>query len=142
MSWTIEIVSVPVAEDADQAWAQLENLREEADARDYALPPSERMIELYRRLTARYPCITEDSASPWSDGPLINNFGDKLTTLGIIGSRLAEALPFVLETATDIGFTVFDAADERIHRPKGWRPPLEWSIPQLPAKRRWWQFWR
>ena len=121
MSWVIEIVSVPVADDTDDAWDQLGELREVEDAREYGTPPSEPMNELYRRLTARYPCITENPESPWSDGPLINNFGDKLTTIGIVGSQLDETLPFVVDTATGMGFTVFDAGDERIYRPKNWR---------------------
>jgi len=120
MSWVVEIVSVPVADEIDDAWEQLAELREEEDAREYGSAPSEPMNELYRRLTARYPCITESPESPWSDGPLINNFGDKLTTVGIIVSQIEQTLPFVVETATEMGFTVFDAGDERIYRPKNW----------------------
>lgn len=144
MSWVIEIVSVPVADDTDDAWDQLEELREVEDAREYGTPPSEPMHELYRRLSARYPCITENPDSPWSDGPLINNFGDKLTTIGIISSRIEDTLPFVVETATEMGFTVFDAGDERIHRPKNWRAPaVRRPMPESPPPpRRWWQFWR
>lgn len=141
MSWTIEIVTVPIADDPGEAWAQLEELREEADEREYGAPPSDELAELYRRLTARYPCIMEDPESPWADGPLINNFGEAIATIGIMTSRIAEALPFVIETATEMGFTVFDAGDERIHRPKGWKPPLAWSIPKT-EPRPWWRFWR
>jgi hypothetical protein len=74
---------------------------------------------LYDRLTLKFPCIMEDPNSPWADGPLINDFGDKLATVGVIVSRMEEALPFVIETATDMGFTVFDAGAEEIFRPKG-----------------------
>ena len=142
MSWTIEIVCVPVPDDPEEAWAFLEDLRDEAAEREYGAPPSPELEDLYRRLAARYPCITEDPESPWSDGPLINNFGDKIATLGFVKSGMTEALPFVIATATGMGFTVFDAGDEAIHRPKGWQPSVPWST-ALPAEARpWWKFWR
>jgi hypothetical protein len=142
MSWTVEIVTVPIADDVERAWVQLEGLREEADAREYGAAPSDVLAEFYRRLTVRYPCITVDPDSPWSDGPLINNFGDKVATIGIITPRLPEALPFVIETATDMGLTVFDAGDERIHRPRGWIARPAASTPEASAGNPWWRFWR
>ena len=69
------------------------------------------MRQLYDRLTARYQCITEDSNGPWSDGPLVNNFGQRSATLGISFSRVGEVLPFLVETATAMGFWVLDAQD-------------------------------
>jgi hypothetical protein len=119
MSWVIEITHVPVASVDEDAWEQLETLREEEEAHEYGEPPSEPLRRLYDRLTLKFPCIMEDPNSPWADGPLINDFGDKLATVGVIVSRMEEALPFVIETATDMGFTVFDAGAEEIFRPKG-----------------------
>ena len=143
MSWTIEIVTSDIPYDDEDAWLLLEELREEDDQHEYGDPPSPELAELCRRLTARYPCITEtdDPASPWADGPLINNFGDKMATLGIVTSRMEEALPFVIETATEMGFTVFDAGDETIHRPKGWKRPPQSPIPATPPSRPWWRSW-
>lgn len=141
MSWVVEITHVPVAAALDEAWLQLDELREEEDAREYGDPPSEPLRKLYDRLTERFPCIMEDSTSPWSDGPLINNFGGKLATIGIVTSRIGDALPFVIETATNMGMTVFDAGDEQIHRPVGWKPPLEWSLPVPTRAKPWWRFW-
>jgi hypothetical protein len=141
MSWVIEIVSVPVADDPAEAWEQLEELRDEAAEREYGTPPGAEMLELYHPLSARYPCIMEDENSPWSDGPLINNLGDRITTLGFISSGMTEALPFVIDTATEMGFTVFDAGDEKIHRPKGWRPPVRPRPAEPGPERPWWKFW-
>ena len=139
MSWVVEIVSGEVPAETNAAWEFLEDVREEDELREERPEPSPEMFALYRRLTARYPCIMEDPSSPWSDGPLINNFGDKISAVGIVTSRIEEALHFVIESATDMGFTVFDGGDEAIHRPKGWRPSLEQSFSQ--SRRPWWQFW-
>lgn len=141
MSWVIEITHVPVAAALEDAWHQLDELREEEDAREYGSPPSEPLRRLHDRLTERYPCIMEDSNSPWSDGPFINDFGDKLATIGIITSRIEDALPFVIETAIEMGMTVFDPGDEQIHRPKDWTAPAEWSLPASKPPKPWWRFW-
>lgn len=146
MSWTIEIASGAFSPDDAEAWEELEDLRDEAEEREDGAPPSGDMRALYERLTARYPCIMEDPSSPWSDGPLINNFGDRLTTLGFVSSGMAEAYPFVIATATKMGFTVFDAVDEKIHRPEGWRAPSGGWESQVsdvsPESRRpWWKLW-
>jgi hypothetical protein len=140
VSWTIDITYEPVAADTKRAWKQLDALREEEEAREYGTLPSGRMLELYGRLVARYPCITEDPSSPWSDGPLIYDFGDKLTTVGVVTSRIEDALPVIIETATDMGFTVFDPGDEAIHRPKGWQAPVETNR-EGTSKKPWWMFW-
>ena len=146
MSWTIEIATGEFSADDVEAWEELESLRDEEDQREYGEPPSADMKVLYDRLTAKYPCIMEDPNSPWSDGPLINNFGDKLATLGFVSSGMADAHPFVIETATELGFTVFDAGDEKIHRPAGWQPPptkfgSSATETDVPFRRPWWRFW-
>jgi hypothetical protein len=142
MSWTVDIVTVPIADDVDRAWTQLAELKNEASAREYGAAPSDVLGALCRQLTARYPCLTEHPDSPWSDGPLINNFGDKLATIGIITERISEVLPFVIETATAMGLTVFDAGDERIHRPRGWEPRPAGSTREAITQHPWWRFWR
>jgi hypothetical protein len=94
------------------------------DLDEYGSPPGDHFVPLYERLVARYPCITTPKGedSPWSDGPLINNFGKKHAIIGISYSRVGEALPFVVETATQMGFTVYDAQDEKFHRPVSGSP--------------------
>lgn len=141
MSWVIEIADGDFPADTDVAWELLDELREEDEAREFGSPPSERMEALYWRLTARYPCITENPDSPWSDGPLINNFGERLAAVGFITSGMAEALPFVIETATEMGFTVFDGGDDAIHRPRGWQAPKEDILPAKHNSKPWWRFW-
>ena len=96
------------ADDAE-AWALREELLEEAE-RDAGLadlgiemaPPSDEMKELHRKLTARFPCICDDSEadSPWADGPLINAFGERVAVLTIRPSGVERALPFIVATAT------------------------------------------
>ena len=140
MSWTIDITFEPVPADTERAWELLDRLREEEEKREYGSPPSDRMRELYSRLVAKYPCITEDERSPWADGPLINDFGEKLTTVGVITSRIEDSLPLIIETATDMGFTVFDPGDEAIHRPRGWVAEYPMDSAQA-ARKPWWKFW-
>ena len=104
-------------------------------------PPSVEMAELHRRLTVRYPCIVDDSEGPWSDGPLINNFGQSLATLGISFSRVGEVLPFVIQEATSMGFWVLDQQDDAAHLPEGvvFRPE---SQSHMVTGKPWWQFWK
>ena len=114
MSYTIDIVADAMPRDKE-AWLLIHALREELYA--HAGNPSPRLRALHDALTAKYPCITTDSNGPWSDGPLINDFGQKMAILGIGVSRVREVLPFVIRTATAMGFTVLDAQDQKIHRP-------------------------
>jgi hypothetical protein len=145
MSYTLEIWSRPFPDDDDAAW-QMHNklLAEQEAAFDPANPfelPSPKMAELHKRLTARFPCICDDENGPWSDGPLINDFGQDTATVGIVYSRVGEVVPFVIETATGMGMHVFDGQDEVVHRPVGF-------VAAVPKTRRprgsrpWWRFWR
>ena len=143
MSYSIEIVDALIPSDDESAWELLETLRERADEPEHldAAGLSPRVRELYDRLTAVHPCIMEDPDGPWSDGPLINNFGHPITTLGISFSRVEETLPSVIEIATKLGFVVFDTQDERIHGPRS-SATGDRRTPSKPVgERRWWQFW-
>jgi hypothetical protein len=53
----------------------------------------------------------------WSDGPLINNFGERQAVIGFMFSHVDTVLPFVIEIAHKHGITVFDWQTETIHRP-------------------------
>jgi hypothetical protein len=147
VSYTVDIWahSFPAGDVA--AWELRNRLLEERDAqRDPDTPfvtASPEMAELHRRLTARFPCICDDDAGPWSDGPLINNFGPGRAVLGISFSRVAEALPFVIDTATGMGFHVFDGQDQVIHRPAGFvGAPHGSSTHASKPPRKWWEIWR
>jgi hypothetical protein len=103
------------------------------------------MEKLYRQLSERFPCITEEPDSPWSDGPLRDNFGRDMATVGISYSRVEATLPFVIESATQMGCTVLDGTDEKIHRPVGWSPSPDnetrTTLEQSPEQRPWWKVW-
>ena len=147
MSYVIDVVQSCIP----SSYADAVDLREEVaevktgpisdDGEVEFEPPSVEMAELHRRLTARYPCIVDDSEGPWSDGPLINNFGQKLATLGICFSRVEEVLPFVIQEATAMGFWVLDQQDEAAHVPGGAVLRAQAQDDMVPGKR-WWQFWR
>lgn len=132
MSYTVDIVKGPIPENNKAAWATLEVWRSELYADSGGASPE--MRALHDRLVVRYPCITVDEDGPWSDGPLINDFGQRMGIIGVVYSRVEEVLPFVIETSLAMGFTVFDGQDDRIHRPAG-----EGGGTQ--KKRPWWRFW-
>jgi hypothetical protein len=115
VSYTISIVHVPVPDDDAAAWKLCEQLYEESDPEE---PLPEDVKQLYQTLVARYPCITTDEGedSPWSDGPLLDNFARTITTLGFISSGGQEPIDFVISTATSMGFTVFDGTSGQLHR--------------------------
>lgn len=124
MSYTVDVILPEVPRGTDVYAFRDRLLDEQAKRLDVEdAPPFEEaspaFAELHRRLTARYPCICDDDAGPWSDGPLINNFGQEIATLGISYSRVAEVLPFLIETALAMGFSVVDGQDDKIHRPGG-----------------------
>ena len=77
------------------------------------------------RLITKYPCITEDDESVWGDGPLIGNFGDKITCLNLsIGfsneeqKRLSDALIYIMTLATEFNFDVYLEGRNKIIRPE------------------------
>lgn len=59
----------------------------------------------------------EVDAGVWSDGPLRNNAGHKVTILGMMNSHVDEALPFLIKTSNDLGLVLLDPGTEIIHRP-------------------------
>jgi hypothetical protein len=125
VSYIVEINSAPPPASYQEALAVSEEIArqdEAAIAQGLTPPfgtPLEIMVELHRRLTARFPCISEDPDGPWSDGPLLNNFRPHSATLGISFARVAEVLPFLVATAVDLRCWVFDAQDDAVHLPGG-----------------------
>ena len=117
MSYNVAICPQPIPTSDAQAWQELDAL-----INTQGQPP-EVFRELYERLTAKYPCIctlSDDEVDDgvWSDGPLWNNFGHRAAVLGMVYSRVEEALPFLVKTATDLGLVVFDWAGPTIVRPR------------------------
>jgi hypothetical protein len=124
MSYRVDVVDMPAPLSYEEALGLRDELAREQDERAAASgqrfePPAERMATLHRTLTGRFPCICDDDAGPWSDGPLINNFGREVATLGISFSRVEEVLPFLIASANAQGMWVLDAQDEKLHLPDG-----------------------
>ena len=144
MSYVVEIITVEPPKSYEDALIVRDDLSEARDARggDPFEAASPQMAELHRRLTARYPCICDDSDGPWSDGPLINNFGQDVATLGISYSRVAEVLPFLVTTANEMGFWVLDCQDEVLHLPGGDAVRPASGEGATLHRRRWWEFWK
>lgn len=117
MSYVVDIVATPMPPDDAEAWLVAEQIRDTALSEGVGLI-SEVFRELHRRLTARFPCICDDESGPWSTGPLINGFGTQIAMLGIVGARIDEVLPFVIETASGMNLCVLDHQAAEIHRPK------------------------
>lgn len=116
MSYNVAICTEPISDDAEGAWQALDGLIEAKG------PVPNVFKELYDELTARYPSICtlrddEVDNGVWSDGPLWNDFGHRVAVLGLVYSRAAEVLPFLVRSANGLGLTVFDWGGPSIYRP-------------------------
>jgi len=117
MSYDVAICTSPVPLDDETAWGALDAL---IDAEG---PVPEVFRTLHDRLTARYPCICSlpdervDEEGVWTDGPLLNDFGHRVAVLGMVFSRVEEVLPFLMNTANELGLTAFDWGGPSIYRP-------------------------
>lgn len=114
MSYNVEVVAIPVPDDDTAAWAFLDGLFKRYHEEACIQPDV--FVRLHKRLTERYPCMCDDDGAPWADGPLIDNFGSELAVLGVVSSEAAAVVPFVIESATAMGLTVFDSQEGTIHR--------------------------
>lgn len=117
MSYTVTITRNDIPNDDKQAWDYIETLyaaESEKSSPDF--------VNLIEKLTEKYPCICDlpddlVDDGVWSDGPLVNNAGDKITTIGVVYSQVENVIPFVIETANRMGFVVFDGQTGSIARP-------------------------
>ena len=136
MSYIIAITPATTAQDA-AAWNWLETLRAQEGPHQEISPV---LIKLHDVLTQMYPCLSSysgngnDSAScPWSDGPLINNFGHQIAVLGLC-TNIDRVVRFIVARANEMNLTVFDEQTGTIYRP----PPLsagrELSAPAVPLQ--------
>jgi hypothetical protein len=116
MSYNVAVCTQPIPANNLDAWRLLDDL-----IKAEGQPPKV-FKELHDYLTAKYPCISTLSdndvdKSVWSDGPLWNNFGNRVAVLGMAYSRVDEVLPFLVESANGLGLVVFDWGGPAIYRP-------------------------
>ncbi|RBP44834.1 hypothetical protein [Arenicella xantha] len=137
MSFTVDLILTEIPENDKEAWGFIENLREEYY--EDKSKPHERLVELHKRLTDKYPCLCdyddddpEMDNSPWADGPMIGNFASKMGMLAILYSRADELFPFILQNALELDIILADGQDEKIYRPG-------YKIEQ--KKKPWWKIW-
>jgi len=117
MSYTVTLTRNTIPEDDQKAWEYLDEL--------YATETheqSEDFLELIEKFKIKFPCICDLSDDEvdegvWSDGPLSNNAGKNLTTLGIVFSAVEKTLPYLIKTANENHFAVFDGQEGIIFRP-------------------------
>jgi hypothetical protein len=122
MSYTIDIVVSPVPVEKRLAWDFVASLKERDDDDETKAPA---LITLHKALTSVYPCLSsyadDDPAvenCAWTDGPMVDNLGGELATLGLRTSGdLGEVRALVVRIATHLGLTVFDPQEGMIHRP-------------------------
>ena len=57
MSFTVDLILTEVPENNSEAWAYIENLREEYY--EDKSGPHQKLIKLHERLTERYPCLCD-----------------------------------------------------------------------------------
>ena len=115
MSYTFAICNAALPEGED-VWDLVSHMTDEPE-------PNPRVFEeLIDRLTARYPCICDlprgSDEGVWCSGPLGQDRYTRATVFGLLREHIAPVLPFVIETATALGFTVYDWQTGAIHRPK------------------------
>jgi hypothetical protein len=144
MSYIVDILSGETPKSYEEALVVRDRMTKARESGAAGVePPSAVMRALHDRVTARYPCITKDpDHGPWSDGPLINNFGQQTATLGLSFSRVDEVLPFLVTTATGMGFWVLDTQEACAHLPGG--VTIQPGGPTRPRSsgKGWWQFWK
>lgn len=120
MSYNFAIGAPPIPADDKAAWAYINKLCEQPV--EEALPVFHKLID---KLTEVHPCLCDlsdeeiDEKGVWSDGPLRNNIYLNAPILGLASSRYQQVMPFVIETANNLGLTVFDWQAEAIYRPSG-----------------------
>lgn len=137
MSYILALTSLAAPEQDAQAWEWLETLKQQDDEEKETSPV---LLTFYQVLTDMYPCLssyapgdTMREYSPWSDGPLINNFGHQLAVLGL--SRNVERVTwFIVFRAKEMNITVFDEQTGTIHRPLPWSAAREPDVVAAPLQ--------
>ena len=120
MSYNVTISRNNISSKDEKAWIELDNLLEREDLTS---KQGQDFLNLIEKLKSKFPCIcdlADDKVDDgvWSDGPLSNNAGKDLTTLGVVFSQVETVIPFLINTANENGFIVFDPQTGIISRPK------------------------
>lgn len=110
----------PIPENDEEAWDEFDD-REETNE-DSEMPPHPKMVELIKKLTEKYPCVTKVPESEienviWADGPLENNIIGDLAIFAVAFSKIEESFDHVVETAKSLGIVCYDPQEEVIYRP-------------------------
>ncbi len=136
MSYVVVLSIKAVPANDKKAWKYIHEVMEEDEHASGELDP--RLLKLHDSLVDKYPCLSsydddDDSVdeSPWSDGPLIYNFGNLYSALGLTYDRAEEVVPFIVECAQDLGVTVFDDQTGKIYRPNY----------EKQKGKKWWKIW-
>ena len=119
MSYILRIVVPALPDDDKVAWKAADAVCANEDDAAAKAPV---LVKLHDVLTSVYPCLCSDDAdiddSPWSDGPLINNFGKESATLGLsTDDDDGSAVGFIIAAGRTLGLTVLDEQAGEIHRP-------------------------
>jgi hypothetical protein len=117
MSYTFAIFNATVPEGVD-VWDFVGRLTDEAE------PDPSAFEKLIDRLTARYPCVghlppeqTGGCECVWGECPRSWGSFTRATNFGLRSDHIATVLPFVIETATQLGFSVYDWQYGKLYRP-------------------------
>ena len=121
MSYIVSITKSDLPSSDKEAWSYLEELQ-----KNYFNTTNESaqiFLDLLSDLTEKYPCICDlpdDKIDDgvWSDGPLKNNAGKEMMSLGVTFSNVNNVIPFLIQKANKLNLTVFDTQTGQIHRPK------------------------
>lgn len=119
MSYSIGLQLDSAAAEDRTTFQQFDKVTETAE---FGELPHATFVAVHADLIRRFPCMSEmpdDEIDDciWSDGPLINNFGQRQGSLNFRFSAVETVLPFVLAIAHKYGITVLDWQTETIHRP-------------------------
>ncbi len=121
MSYVLQIWESPIPSSVQEAEEISDRLQ------DLEGPQNPKFIELAKRLTQRYPCITQLTGDEdegyengvWSVGPLDGTSNNPIYGLGIATDYLTEVVPFVQATANALGLTAYDPQSGDAHLPNG-----------------------
>ncbi|WP_426212645.1 hypothetical protein [Massilia sp. TWP1-3-3] len=122
MSYIVTVVVPPVPADLSDPWQFPERLRAAGGDEGPVAPV---LRTLHDTITSVYPCLSSYADSddgiddcPWADGPLIDNFGTQMGTIGLTGGdKLKRVASFVRSCASTLGLTVFDEQEGKIGKP-------------------------
>jgi len=110
VSWVYSVYEGPQPKSVDDALDGMSRAEEAFDRND---PPTATIREFVEAILAQWPDITEEGgeASPWSDGPMMNNAAGMALLVGVSLSRLADAEPLLISVARRLGVVLLDTND-------------------------------